>query len=68
MAQSLCVKINTTIDIIHSHVMGKTKKLRNTTKLRHVPFNEQLSNTVKTKERSKSKPGDESTRDSIQVR
>ena len=68
MAQSLSSKISTTIDFLHSHVMGKTKKLKNTTKLRHAPFNEQLSNTVKAKERAKSKPGDESTRDGIQVR
>ena len=47
--------------------MGKTKKLRNTAKLRHAPFNEQLSNTVKAKERSKSKRGDESSLNDIQV-
>lgn len=48
--------------------MGKTKKLRNTTKLRHAPFNEELSNTVRVKERVKSKPGNKSTLNDIQVK
>lgn len=52
---------------MYGHVMGKTKKLRNTAKLRHVPFNEQLSSTVRVKERVKSKSEDESARNDIQV-
>jgi len=47
--------------------MGKTKKLRNTAKLRHVPFNEQLSSMVRVKGRVKSKPEDASVQNNIQV-
>ena len=47
--------------------MGKAKKLRNTAKLRHAPFNEELSSTVKVKERAKSKSKDKSTPADVQV-
>ena len=47
--------------------MGKAKKLRNTGKLRHAPFNEELSSTVRVKERAKSKSKDKSTPADVQV-
>ena len=47
--------------------MGKAKKLRNTAKLRHAPFNEELSSTVRVKERTKSKSEDKSTPADVQV-
>ena len=47
--------------------MGKIKKLKNTAKQRHAPFNEQLSNTVKAKKRI-SKGEDDSTLDDMQVK
>ena len=47
--------------------MGKAKKLRNTGKLCHAPFNEELSSTVRVKERAKSKSKDKSTPADVQV-
>ena len=47
--------------------MGKTKKLKNTAKLRHVPFNEQLSSAVRVKERVRNKSEDKSAQNDIQV-